>query len=250
MANAARLTGQATPEARPSWLVETYDVVKRYGRVEAVRGISLKLGRGQIVGLVGPNGSGKSTLLKLIAGVLRPDAGEVRVVGRRPDRVTKGWVALQPEVDHLYPWMSVQRVMDLAASVVPDWDYDRAEDLLRLLNLDDYRHVAVRSLSRGMRARLKLAVTLARSAPVVLLDEPLSGIDPPSRARIIRALIEQFRSTEQVVVLATHEVAETEGVFDRVIFLERGRVRLDDDAQALRERFGRSIQGIMEEVYA
>lgn len=246
----------ATPEAAktavpdsPGWLVETVDVVKRYGRVEAVRGVSLRLARGQIVGLLGPNGSGKSTLLKLIAGVLLPDAGDVRVLGRRPDRVTKGWVAFQPEVDHLYPWMTVQRVMDLAGAVVPDWDRGRAEELLRLLNLQDHRHVPVRALSRGMRARLKLAVTMARNAPVVLLDEPLSGIDPPSRARIIRALIEQFRSAEQVVVLATHEVAETEGVFDRVIFLERGRIRLDEDAQALRERFGRSIQAIMEEVF-
>lgn len=249
----ADAVGPQPPAQAPSsqaWLVETRHVWKRYGRVEAVRGIDLRLAAGQIVGLVGPNGSGKSTLLKLIAGLLRPDSGEVRVLGRRPGTLTKAWVAFQPEIDHLYPWLSVERVMDLAASVAPDWEDERARELLRLLQLEPYLRTPVRALSRGMRARVKLAVTLARTAPVVLLDEPLSGIDPPSRARVIRALIEQFRTGEQLVVLATHEVAETEGVFDRVVFLDRGQVRIDDDAQALRQRFGRSIQGIMEEVYA
>ncbi|HEY8425125.1 MAG TPA: ABC transporter ATP-binding protein [Limnochordales bacterium] len=255
MAERSRLSEAGLPASEPTptggrWLVETRQVVKRYGRLEAVRGVSMRLPPGQIVGLVGPNGSGKSTLLRLIAGLLRPDAGEVLVMGRRPGLESKGWVAFQPEIDHLYPWMTVRRVMDLAAVVVPDWDEGRARELLRLFHLEEHQQTPVRALSRGMRARLKLAVTMARTAPVVLLDEPLSGIDPPSRSRIIRALIEQFRTGEQLVVLATHEVAETEGIFDRVIFMDHGRIRLDDDAQALRERFGRSIQAIMEEVYA
>lgn len=255
MAQRSRLSETGPSASEPpatggAWLVETRQVVKRYGRLEAVRGVSMRLVPGQIVGLLGPNGSGKSTLLKLIAGLLRPDAGEVRVMGRQPGVQTKAWVAFQPEIDHLYAWMPVRRVMDLAAAVVPDWDEGRARELLRLLHLEEHRQTPVKALSRGMRARLKLAVTMARTAPVVLLDEPLSGIDPPSRSRIIRALIEQFRTGEQVVVLATHEVAETEGIFDRVIFLDHGQIRLDDDAQALRERFGRSIQAIMEEVYA
>lgn len=232
------------------WLVEATDLVKRYGRVEALRGVTLKLPAGQIVGLVGPNGSGKSTFLKLVAGLLHCDGGQVLVRGRKPGVETKQWVAFQPEIDHLYRWMTVRQALELSASVVPDWDAERAETLLEFLNLADERRTQIRNLSRGMRARLKLVLTMARNAPVVLLDEPLSGIDPPSRGRIIKALIGQWRSDQQVLVLATHEVAETEGIFDRVVFLERGRVRIDDDAQALRERFGKSIQGIMEEVYA
>lgn len=232
------------------WLVEATDLVKRYGRVEALRGVTLRLPVGQIVGLVGPNGSGKSTLLKLVAGLLRCDGGQVLVQGRRPGVETKKWVAFQPEIDHLYRWMTVQQALELSASVAPDWEPGRAEALLEFLNLVGERRTPVRHLSRGMRARLKLVVTLARNAPIVLLDEPLSGIDPPSRGRIIKALIGQWRTGRQVLVLATHEVAETEGIFDRVVFLERGQVRIDDDAQALRERFGKSIQGIMEEVYA
>ncbi|MBE3599750.1 MAG: ABC transporter ATP-binding protein [Limnochordaceae bacterium] len=232
------------------WLVESTALVKRYGRVEALRGVDLRLGAGQIVGLVGPNGSGKSTFLKVVAGLLHPDGGSVKVRGRSPGLETKRWVAFQPEIDHLYRWMTVQQAMELQASVVGDWDARRAAELLEFLNLHQQRRTPVRNLSRGMRARLKLAMTLSRNAPIVLLDEPLSGIDPPSRGRIIRALIGQFRTDEQVVVLATHEVAETESTFDRVVFLEKGTVKIDEDAQKLRERYGKSIQAIMEEVYA
>lgn len=238
-----------TKEAAPA-LIAAVDLVKRYGRVEALRGVTLELPAGHIVGLVGPNGSGKSTFLKLVAGLLRPDGGSVLVNGRRPGVEAKRYVAFQPEIDHLYRWMTVQQALELQAGVVPDWNEERARSLLEFLNLTEQRKTPIRNLSRGMRARLKLVLTLSREAPALLLDEPLSGIDPPSRGRIIKALIGQWRTQEQVLVLATHEVAETEGIFDRVVFLERGRVRIDEDAQALRARFGKSIQGIMEEVYA
>jgi len=244
----ATTAGTANPETIP--LVVARDLAKRFGRVDAVNGITVEIPRGQIVGLVGPNGSGKSTFLKLIAGLLRPDRGEILVAGRRPGLATKRLVAYEPEGDCLYDWMTVQQIMEFVAVQVPDWDSDKARSLLSFLNLREQLATRIRNLSNGMRARVKLLITLSRNAPLTLLDEPLSGIDPTSRLRIIQSLVSEFRLGEQTIILSTHEVAETEGIFDRVIFLEKGQIKIDGDAQELRARYGCSIQRIFEEVYA
>ncbi len=228
-------------------LVQTRDVVKRFGRTQAISGLSVEIPRGIVVGLVGPNGSGKSTLLKLLAGVLRPDTGTVRINGHQVGLKTKAWVSYQPEIDFLYDWMTVQQVLDFTASLVPDWRPERANELVGFLNLE--RGAKVRHLSKGMRARLKLAVTLSRDADLFLLDEPLSGIDPPSRLRIIKSLIGGYEAGRHTIILSTHEVAETEGIFERVIFLDKGQIKVDANAEELRSQYGRSIQGLFEEVY-
>ncbi len=228
-------------------LVQTQHVVKRFGRIQAVNGITVEIPKGIVVGLVGPNGSGKSTFLKLLAGVLRPDSGSVRINGLPIGLETKARVAYQPEIDHLYDWMTVQQVLHFTAGLVPDWRWERANELTDFLNLE--KTVKVRHLSKGMRARLKLAVTMSRDADLFLLDEPLSGIDPPSRIRIVKSLIGGYESGRHTLILSTHEVAETEGIFERVIFLEQGQIRVDEDAETLRSQYGSSIQGLFEEVY-
>lgn len=228
-------------------LVQTRDVVKRFGRTQAISGLSVEIPRGIVVGLVGPNGSGKSTLLKLLAGVLRPDTGTVRINGHPVGLKTKAWVSYQPEIDFLYDWMTVQQVLDFTANLVPDWRPERANELVGFLSLE--RGTKVRHLSKGMRARLKLAVTLSRDADLFLLDEPLSGIDPPSRLRIIKSLIGGYEAGRHTIILSTHEVAETEGIFERVIFLDKGQIKVDANAEELRSQYGRSIQGLFEEVY-
>jgi len=100
-----------------------------------------------------------------------------------------------------------------------------------------------------MRARLKLVISLARLVPLVLLDEPLSGIDPPSRTRILQSLVSQYRVGEQTIILSTHEVAESETIFEDVIFLHEGKIKLYDAAEHLRAQHGCSIQDLWEEVY-
>lgn len=229
-------------------LVTFRDVHKRFPGAEALQGVSLDLPTGQIVGLLGPNGSGKSTLLKLMAGLHRPTRGSVAVDGRAPNRTTKAQVAYLPEIDHLYGWMTVEQTIRFVQSFYEDWDGLRAQGLLDFMGLDSRKKVV--NLSKGMRARLKLVLTLARSARLVLLDEPLSGIDPPSRARIVQAILSEYRFGEQTIIISTHEVLEAESLFDRLIMLENGRIKIDGDAEELRQQYGRSVQGIMEEVFA
>ncbi|BAS26109.1 ABC transporter [Limnochorda pilosa] len=229
-------------------MLEVHDLVKRYPGADAVNGISLILQRGTVLGLLGPNGSGKSTLLKTVAGLVHPDSGEIRVEGLPVGTATKARVAYLPEVDPFHRWMRVGQVLDLVGAFYGDWDPARAQELLHFMNLTPDAKVG--SLSKGMRARLRLVVTLARNAPLLLLDEPLSGIDVASRARIIQGLIRQYRGGEQTLVVSTHEVGEVEGILERVVFLETGRIRLEGEADALRDEHGGSLQQIFEEVFA
>lgn len=228
-------------------IVEVRGVVKKYGGTTALTDLNLTLDEGVIYGLMGPNGSGKSTLLKCIAGLVRPSWGEVLIDGEAPGIRSKSKVAYLPEIDYLYGWMTVAEAMDYYAGSFADWEPAKAEELLTFMNLN--KRTKVSNLSKGMRARLKILLTMARKAEVVLLDEPLSGIDPPSRSRIVSAIISQFRSEAQTVVMSTHDVSDAESIFDEVIFLKAGQIALKGQAEHLREERGKSIKELFEEVY-
>jgi len=222
-------------------------VSKSFGRVRAVDELSFTIREGTILGLLGPNGSGKSTMLKLITGLYRPDAGRVTIDGQEPSPKTKAMVAYLPEIDYLYGWMTVRQTLEYVSAFYADWDRERAEGLLKFMGLDPEARVS--RLSKGMRARLKILLAMSRSAPVVLLDEPLSGIDPTSRSRVLRAIVSEFRADSQTVVMSTHDVVESEALFDEVLFLKDGRVALTGEAERLREERGKSIQELFEEVF-
>lgn len=228
-------------------VVRFENVTKRFPGADALRGISVSIPKGSILGLLGPNGSGKSTFLKLIAGLYRPDHGRVLVEGEPPSRKTKARVAYLPEIDHLYPWMRVEQSLRFVSAFYPDWDDEKAQRLLEFMELPPTARVG--SMSKGMRGRLRLIVALARSASVILLDEPLSGIDPPSRNRIVKAILSEYVSGEQTLILSTHEILESEPLFEHLLFLGEGKVVLEGQAEALRTKYGKSIQDLMEEIY-
>ena len=218
-------------------------VVKRYGAVEALRGVDLELRKGEIVGLLGPNGSGKTTLLKVLAGLLLPDHGRVTVLGDSPRR-RKGSIAYLPELPFLTAWMTPIGVEKFFRHVFPSFQAERFWELVRLLDVPPY---PVRRLSKGERARLELAAILAITADLYLLDEPLGGLDPVSRDRILRSVIAAWRQ-EVCFMIATHLVAEAECLFDRVVLLGDGRVVLDAVAEELRKR-GKGVRDVYLEVF-
>jgi len=230
-----------------SCMIELTSVHKRYLWKHALCDIDLRIPRGRIVGLLGPNGSGKSTMLKLLAGLVHPTSGTIRIGGRQPDVHHKKQIAYLPEIDHLYGWMTVTETIRFLSGFYSDWQPDKAADMLLAMELEGNQKV--KSLSKGMRARLKLLAAMSRSVPLVLLDEPFSGIDPPSRAAIIRSIIREFQSEEQTIVLSTHSVKESEPMFDDVIFLEHGRIKLFDSADNLRTAYGCSLENLWEKVY-
>ncbi len=220
---------------------------KRYGRTRALDGLDLELEPGCILGLLGPNGSGKSTFLKIVAGLTRPDRGEVRVLGLRPGPAARARLAYLPEVDCLYRDLTVAGTLAYVSRFFADWNSGRAAELLAFMELDPAQGVG--TLSRGMRARLKLVLALARDAALLLLDEPLAGIDPRSRARIVEACIRQYNEGQSIII-STHEVLHAEGAFDEVVFLEAGRVKLAGEAEELRRRHNCTLEALFGEVYA
>lgn len=230
------------------WAVEAQQLTKRFPGAQALRGVDLAIPRGVTVGLLGPNGSGKSTLMRILAGVQRPTAGKVRVLGHPPGRVTKERVAYVPEVEHLYRWMDVNEALRFTAAMFDDFNPERAEELLALTGLE--REARVGDLSKGYRARLKLVLAMARDAELVLLDEPLSGIDLVSREKVLDGLLRGHRPGETTMVITTHLVREVEPLLDRVAFLKEGRLVLEGEAESLRAERGRSIEDLYREVFA
>jgi len=220
---------------------------KRFPDVWALRGIDISLDSGRVMGLVGPNGSGKTTLLSILMGHKRPTKGEVRIFGMKPGKRVREITSYVPEIDHLYGWMTVREMADFTAGFYPSWNSTKFKDLLEFMGLDPTFKIG--NLSRGMRARLKLSLALAAEPKLLLLDEPLSGIDPLSRDKILEAFIKWFQFGEQTVVFSTHIVREAEKLFDYVVFLGDGEIILQGEPDELRNRYGRSIEDIMKEVY-
>ncbi|HZG58403.1 ABC transporter ATP-binding protein [Paenibacillus sp.] len=232
---------------RQQYMIEMQGVHKRYLLKKALTDVDLRIRRGAIVGLLGPNGSGKSTMLKMLAGLIYPTSGTILVNGRKPDVRNKSQIAYLPEIDHLYGWMTVGETLKFLSGFYADWQDEKAAELLQTMELDAGQKV--RHLSKGLRARLKLIGAFARQAPLVLLDEPFSGIDPSSRAKIIRSILAEFQSGEQTIVLSTHSLKEAEPMFDDVIFLQHGQVVHCEPAERLRAEYGCSLENIWEKVY-
>lgn len=227
--------------------VEIKELVKKYPGVSALNGINISYPAGKITGLIGPNGSGKSTMLKSIAGLVRPSSGEIRVFGEAPDWRLKEKIAFLPEINHLYKGMKIKEAITLHESQFKNFDRVRAMEILDFMNLKD--DMTIKNLSKGMVGRVKIVLTMARRAPLVIMDEPLAGIDPQSRARILESLISVYDAEKQTIILSTHEVLEAERFFDYVIFLEDGDIKLEGNADDLREEHRKSIQDLVKEVF-
>ena len=225
-------------------MVTVSDLYKRFGKNVALRGVSFYLPKGQAVGLLGLNGAGKSTLLKLIAGLLLPDGGQVRVEGR-PPRAARGKVVFLPEQSPWPPSATPKTVARLLAGSVPDFDGDRYRELVEFLEVPER---AFKQMSKGQRARANLALALSRSAPLYLLDEPFGGIDLISRERILNALIHEWRN-QATLVVSTHEVGEAETLLDRALFLKKGELVADVETKTLKAE-GKTVVEVFKEVLA
>ena len=225
-------------------MIKIKNLVKSYGDVYAINDISLDIGDGSFVGLVGPNGSGKTTLLKLIFGYCRPTSGEIEIDGKSPGVELKSTTAFYPEYDSTYHWMKAQDLIEWYSNFFSDWNKEKEKNLIDFFKLPTHRYVA--HLSKGLRAKLKLVLTLSRDAKTFLLDEPLSGIDPASRVNITSGILKAYREG-QTFIFSTHIVTDAEMLFERTIFMKEGNVVIDGESDALREKYGKSMDQIFKE---
>ena len=227
-------------------MITVENLWKKYFTTAALKGVSMAIEPGHLVGVLGENGSGKSTLFKILAGVARATSGTAQIGGEAIGLATRKTTAYLPEIDPFYAWMRVQEQLDFLASFYPGWDEAKGRSLLETLRLDGDRKVG--ELSHGQRARLKVVAAFSWPSQVVLMDEPLGGIDPPSRRRILEALVSEFRYGEQIILISTHLVSEVEEFVDEVYYLKRGEIALSGQADALRSGRGQSLSEIFEEV--
>jgi len=213
--------------------VAARDVRKRFGSVTALDGLSLAVHAGEIYGLLGPNGSGKTTFIRTLAGLLRPDAGEVLVFGAAPRAaVSGGTVGYMTQAAALYADLSVEENLRFFAALEGVTDMDgRVEDALRRVDMLDRRRSTVGTLSGGMRTRVSLAATLLHGPRLLLLDEPTVGIDPALR----REFWDHFRALAAtgVTILVSSHVMDEASRCDRLGLIRAGRVLAEGTAREL-----------------
>lgn len=222
------------------------DLSKKYGRTPALRGVSLNIESGRIVGLLGPNGSGKTTLIKLANGLLTPDGGSITVCGMLPGKGTHALVSYLPERSVLPEWMNAAQVVDFYADFYADFNRDAANTMLDRLNID--AKMKIRQMSKGTREKVQLIMVMSRQAKLYLLDEPIGGVDPATRDYILSTIISNY-NPEAAVVISTHLIADVEKILDDVIFINNGHAVLETSVEAIREERGVSVDALFREVF-
>lgn len=216
-------------------------------RKPILNGVTCRVPAGSLTGLLGPNGAGKSTLFRLISGLMKPDSGNIRIFGQPagPDRLIQ--MAMQPDRGSLPGWLTAEEWLEMAEGLYPDWDSRMSRELQDSLEVD--RMARIGSMSRGEEARLQLLTCLSRRAPLVILDEPFTGVDLLSRERIAAAVISALADGSRTFLIATHDIREMEHLFDRLILIDEGKVVGEEDVETLRQN-GRSVEGYYREVFA
>jgi ABC-2 type transport system ATP-binding protein len=226
--------------------LRTSGLLKRYGRTLAVAGIDLSVEEGEIFGLVGPNGAGKTTTLRMLATLLVPTAGDAAVMGhsvRREPYAVRRVIGYMPDTFGVYDDMRVWEYLDFFARCyeIPAARRRRiVGDLLELVDLGGKRDDYVHALSRGMQQRLCLAHALVHEPPVLLLDEPASGLDPRARVEL-RELLRELRRLGKTIVISSHILPELEELCTSVAIVDRGRVLASGTVESIQARFRRGL---------
>lgn len=216
--------------------IEVTQVVKRFGKTDALQNLSLRVPRGSVYALLGRNGAGKSTLIQILLGLLEPTAGDVRVLGLDPVRdgvELRQRLGYIPERLPLYEWMTIAETLRFAGAQYSQWSAQTATDLMQTFRLAPAKRV--RALSRGQRALLALVLAMAHDPELVLLDECTSGMDAIARTDFDRSVIDSLQQVGRTVVFASHQISEMERLCDWVGVLHEGRLLLQMPVDALKE---------------
>jgi ABC-2 type transport system ATP-binding protein len=241
------------PAEPPAFACETRGLRKRFGDTKAVDGLDLRVARGQLYAFLGPNGAGKTTSIRMIAGLLRPDAGEVFIEGvslRENPPAAKRPLAYVPDDPVLYGKLRPLEYLEFVSAL---WDIPvsasqpRAEELLRTLGLWEKRDDFIESFSRGMKQKMALCGALIHQPTVMLLDEPLTGLDA-SAARLVKDILLDFVRRGNTVILTTHILDVAERLAQRIGILHAGRLAAEGTLDELRHQAG-NTGGTLEDVF-
>ena len=227
-------------------LIETKDLSKRFDNKVILDKINIKIPSGKIVGLLGKNGAGKSTLIKLINDLVTPTSGEILIKGNKVGVESKKVISYLPERTYLNKNMRVVEVIKYFKDFYDDFNVDKAEKLLKDLDLDI--NTKLTKMSKGMLEKVQLVLVMSREADLYILDEPLGGVDPATRDYILDTILSNF-SENASVIISTHLISDIEKILDEVIFIDKGKIVLQSEADKLRNKEKSSIDEIFRRMF-
>ncbi len=224
------------------FVIEMNDVRKSFRKVEALRGLNLRVPAGSIYGLLGRNGAGKTTAIKLLMGMLKADGGDARVFGLpAADRANGieirkriGFVAEEKE---LYPYMTVDQMIRFTRPFFPKWRKDLEQRYLKMFELPLNRRIP--KLSKGMRSKLMLLLAISRGAELLILDEPMEGLDPAANEDVLRELVDLTASEGTTIFFSSHQIADVEQIADHVSIIECGISLIAEKLDDMKDRYQR-----------
>jgi ABC-2 type transport system ATP-binding protein len=217
-------------------IIETHHVAKRFGRFEAIEDLNLRVPEGSVFALIGPNGAGKTTTLRMLMNILRPDRGDITVLGTASRRLSPknferiGYVS---ESQRLPGSLTLVHYFEYLRSLYPAWDRSLERQLCEQFELPPGRRIS--HLSHGMRMKALLVGALAFRPRLLVLDEPLSGLDTLVRDEVVNGLLQQ--AAETTILISSHELTEIESFVTHVAFMQNGRLLLQEAIEELQQRF-------------
>ena len=227
-------------------LLEVKNLNKSFDNKKILKDINFSITKGKIVGLLGKNGVGKTTLIKLINDLLTPTSGEILVNGNKIGVETKKVISYLPERTYLNKQMKVSEVISFFEDFYEDFDSKKAKKLLKDLDLDINQKLT--KMSKGMQEKVQLVLVMSRKADLYVLDEPLGGVDPATRDYILDTILSNF-DEDSSVIISTHLISDIEKILDEVIFIDKGEIVLQSDADKLRNKEKSSIDEIFRRMF-
>ena len=222
-------------------ILEVKNLDKSFDNKKIIDNVSFTIEKGKIVGLLGKNGCGKTTILKMINDLLTIDEGEILINGEHVGVESKSMISYLPERTYLESGQTIKQVFDFFEDFYSDFDRKKAEKLLKDLDLDI--NASLSKMSKGMKEKIQLILVMSRRASLYILDEPLGGVDPATRDYIMETILSNF-GEDSSILITTHLIADVEKILDEVIFIDKGKIILNADAESLRAKEKKSIDEI------
>ena len=227
-------------------LLEASHLTKDFGPNHALSDVNLSLDCGKIIGLLGPNGSGKTTFMKIVAGLLKPTSGTIRIGAEEPGVLTKQHISYLPDQTIFPMWMKITDLFSYYQDFFADFDKPKAKEMLQRLDIAE--NMRLRQMSKGTLEKVQLILAMSRNANLYCLDEPIGGVDPATRDYILQTIITNY-SEKSSVLISTHLITDVESVLDEVIFLQNGQIRMHSSVEDIREQEGQSVDSLFREVF-
>jgi len=216
---------------------EVNNVIKSYGNNTVVNDVSFTVAQGEIFGLIGPNGAGKTTTIRMMMDIIKPDSGDIRILGESLSEDTKNRIGYLPEERGLYKKLTVLKTLTyLAALKGSRVENNRVEELLKRVDMLPHKDKKIEELSRGMGHLIQFLVTIIHDPQLIILDEPFAGLDPVN-TELLKEIILELRSQGKAVILSTHRMNEVEELCDRILMIDRGRSVLYGKLADIKKRY-------------